>query len=134
MKNKLIMTAAIVTAMTMVTPSLASAAEIQPIASETEAPAETETPAETEASTEVDTPAEVETPTESETPAVVATETDSDEELAQATSYAGTKTGWYGPEDGYPDYCYKFNDGSWAYSQFVSTETENSTLMLMAIW
>lgn len=34
MKNKLIMTAAIVTAMTMVTPSLASAAEIQPIASE----------------------------------------------------------------------------------------------------
>ena len=42
MKNKFIMTAAIVTAMTMVTPSLASAAEIQPIASETEAPAETE--------------------------------------------------------------------------------------------
>ena len=36
MKNKFIMTAAIVTAMTMVTPSLASAAEIQPIASETE--------------------------------------------------------------------------------------------------
>lgn len=35
MKNKFIMTAAIVTAMTMVTPSLASAAEIQPIASET---------------------------------------------------------------------------------------------------
>lgn len=34
MKNKFIMTAAIVTAMTMVTPSLASAAEIQPIASE----------------------------------------------------------------------------------------------------
>ena len=123
MKNKLIMTAAIVTAMTMVTPSLASAAEIQPIASETEAPAESETPAETEASTEVDTPAEVETPTESETPAVVATETDSDEELAQATSDDGAKTGWYGPEDGYPDYCYKLGDGSWAYSQFVYTET-----------
>ena len=108
MKNKFIMTAAIVTAMTMVTPSLASAAEIQPIASETEAPAETETPA------------EVETPTESETPAVVATETDSDEELAQATSDDGAtnveRTGWYGPEDGYPDYCYKFDDGSWAYS------------------
>ena len=109
MKNKFIMTAAIVTAMTMVTPSLASAAEIQPIASETEAPAE------------------VETPTESETQAVVATETDSDEELAQATSDDGTtnveRTGWYGPEDGYPDYCYKLDDGNWAYSQFVSTET-----------
>ena len=127
MKNKFIMTAAIVTAMTMVTPSLASAAEIQPIASETEAPAETEAPSETEAPAETEVPAEVETPTESETQAVVATETDSDEELAQATSDDGAtnveRTGWYGPEDGYPDYCYKFNDGSWAYSQFVSTET-----------
>ena len=127
MKNKFIMTAAIVTAMTMVTPSLASAAEIQPIASETEAPVETEAPSETEAPAETEVPAEVETPTESETQAVVATETDSDEELAQATSDDGAtnveRTGWYGPEDGYPDYCYKFNDGSWAYSQFVSTET-----------
>lgn len=42
MKNKFIMTAAIVTAMTMVTPSLASAAEIQPVASEAEATTETE--------------------------------------------------------------------------------------------
>lgn len=67
MKNKFIMTAAIVTAMTMVTPSLASAAEIQPIASETEAPAETEAPSETEAPAETEVPAEVETPTESET-------------------------------------------------------------------
>lgn len=47
MKNKFIMTAAIVTAMTMVTPSLASAAEIQPVASETEVTTETEAPAET---------------------------------------------------------------------------------------
>ena len=31
--------------------------------------------------------------------------------------------GWYGPEDGYLDYCYKLDDGSWAYSQFVYTET-----------
>ena len=47
MKNKFIMTAAIVTAMTMVTPSLASAAEIQPVASEAEATTETEAPEET---------------------------------------------------------------------------------------
>lgn len=59
MKNKFIMTAAIVTAMTMVTPSLASAAEIQPIASETEAPAETEAPSETEAPAETEAPGEL---------------------------------------------------------------------------
>ena len=60
MKNKFIMTAAIVTAMTMVTPSLASAAEIQPIASETEAPSEAEAPSEQEAPTERESPRELE--------------------------------------------------------------------------
>ena len=144
MKNKFIMSAAIVTALTMVTPSFASAAEVQSnvtsefdsleeVSSTSETSIETKseegTPTELSSETDMTTEetndgtsqTEVESETEEAGKQAVFTTDDVDESVLSKAS-TEIRTGWFGKEDGYPDWCYKNQDGSWAYRQFIYTD------------